>query len=96
MLPTVQFNNEVRFKADEIDDVPPNRRLPAEFVTTQAVGAEMLPQDAFGVGGIGAEVSGVGRGHVGWWIETFRIVLSLPLSLALSHKGRGDDGREAD
>ena len=78
MLPTVQFNNEARFKADEIDDVPPDRRLPAEFVTTQAVGAEMLPQDAFGVGGIGAEVSGVGRGHVGWWIETLGLFSPSP------------------
>ena len=43
MLPPVQFDDEAGFKANEIDDVPSNRRLPAEFVTTQPIGTKMLP-----------------------------------------------------
>ena len=78
MLPSVQFDDEAHFKADEIDDVPSNGRLPAEFMTTEPIGAEMSPQNTLGIGRMSAEMAGVGRSHVGEWSKDGEGILYRP------------------
>ena len=95
MFPSVQFDNETHFKADEIGNVSSNGGLPAEFMTLEPRGAEMSPQNTLGIGRVSAEMAGVGRSHVGEWLKMVEGILYRPLSLTLSHKGRGDRGREA-
>ena len=94
MLPSVQFHDEAHFKADEIDNVSSNGGLPAEFMTTEPIGVEMSPQNTLGIGRMSAEMAGVGRSHVGEWLKMVEGVLYRPLSLTLSHEGRGNKGRE--
>jgi hypothetical protein len=50
MLPTIEFDNEPTFDASEIGEVPADRMLPAELVSTQLTGAKSLPDRAFSVG----------------------------------------------
>ena len=80
MLPTVQFDDEVNFKADEIGNVSSNGYLPEKFMTTEPIGAEISPQNTFGVGRVNAEMAGVGRSHVEGWIKMVGGVLYCPLS----------------
>ena len=65
MLPTVQFDDEADFKADEIGNVSSNGYLPEKFMTTEPIGEEM---------------AGVGRSHVEGWIKMVGGVLYCPLS----------------
>ncbi|BAM89343.1 hypothetical protein S58_33470 [Bradyrhizobium oligotrophicum S58] len=55
MLAAVDFDHELRFAADEIDDEGSDLRLPAEVRTGELdVVAEALPKDPFSFGRFGA------------------------------------------
>ena len=65
MLPAINFNDQLLFKAHKIDDVSANWRLPAEFMTEKFPSSDGLPELAFGVCHVFAEGFGVlvGCGH---------------------------------
>ena len=50
MLPTIEFDNEPTIDASKIGEIPADRILPAELVSTQLTGAKSLPDRAFSVG----------------------------------------------
>lgn len=50
MLPAIEFDNQIRFMADEIDDITSNRFLPLEFQGQKAMRAQVMPQPLFGIG----------------------------------------------
>jgi hypothetical protein len=50
MLTAVDFDDELRLGADEIDDVSVDRDLPLEFPTGEAAVTQAKPQQALGVG----------------------------------------------
>jgi hypothetical protein len=49
VLPSVKFDNQRSFDADEIDNVSGNRKLTPELETAQAPSTQMRPQEAFDV-----------------------------------------------
>lgn len=79
MLAAVNFNNEFGVEATEISDVRTNGNLPAEFEACKAPVAQQRPQSPLGIGLISPEETRARYAHE-----------VCPLTLALSHKGRGD------
>jgi hypothetical protein len=72
MLAAVEFDDELLFGACEIGDAVADRVLAAEFVEGKAV-AEGAPENAFGVGGVGAKFAGdqtSASEFVGWHSPT--------------------------
>jgi hypothetical protein len=49
MLPTVQFDNQLRLQAGEIGDVVADGYLAPEAVTSELAAAQIAPQVAFGI-----------------------------------------------
>lgn len=47
MLHAVNFDDEVPFEADEVNNVTANRVLPAEAKSAQSILAQLGPEDAF-------------------------------------------------
>ena len=79
MLAAVNFDNEFGVEATEISNVRTNRNLPAEFEALETPVAQQRPQPPLRIGLIAPEETRARYAHkVG------------PLTLALSHKGRGD------
>ena len=64
MLPTVDLNDQPRFEADEIKDVAVEGNLPFELQPFELFVAKRLPEQGFGLGGVGAD--GTGEGAVTW------------------------------
>ena len=79
MLAAVNFDNEFGVEATEISDVRTNGNLPAEFDACKAPVAQQRPQSPLGIGLISPEETRARYAHE-----------VCPLTLALSHKGRGD------
>ena len=50
MLAAVQFNDQMRFGADEIGNVGAKRMLAAEAEAAQLMATKMEPETGFGVG----------------------------------------------
>lgn len=59
MLPAIDLNDEAPFKADEINDVSPNRHLTLEFEALKSVGAQPIPELPLGIRHIGAQSFGL-------------------------------------
>ena len=59
MLPAIDLNDEAPFKADEINDVSPNRHLTLEFEALKSVGAQPIPKLPLGIRHIGAQSFGL-------------------------------------
>ncbi len=49
MLSAVEFDNEMRISAEEIDDETIKRKLPTKFPSAQAAIAQPEPQNPFGI-----------------------------------------------
>ena len=56
VLPTIQFDDQSLFDADEIDDVAPERFLPFELQAHEAVGTQVIPEFLLGVGLVAAKL----------------------------------------
>ena len=54
MLPAIQFNDQLLLQTDEIEHEIVERVLAAKF-DTELLAAQMLPKQAFGIGGVVAE-----------------------------------------
>jgi hypothetical protein len=52
MRGAIQFNGNLAFHAEEIDNIPPNAVLPAEFSAQELFALKVLPQNAFCCGWI--------------------------------------------
>lgn len=50
MLAAIDLDCELLIDASEVQDIRPERMLPAEFVTTQLPVAQQSPQPPFGIG----------------------------------------------
>ncbi len=50
MLPSIDFDNKAMFKADEIDDIWPDRVLAAESESGGPARAQVVPESKFGFG----------------------------------------------
>ena len=50
MLAAVEFDDELKFVAIEVDDVMAERDLPAEFEIAELTIAEVRPKQRFGIG----------------------------------------------
>jgi hypothetical protein len=49
MLPAVEFNDQMRIGAAEVDDEAIDRKLPSEFPTAETAVAQPKPQQTLGV-----------------------------------------------
>src|SRR5262245_47788896 len=49
VLAAIQFDDQSRLKANEIDDIVTYRLLPLEFKTLESMSAQFAPDDSFGV-----------------------------------------------
>ena len=58
MLPAVQFDDEFLFETDKVDNVISDGLLASEFEALRLFGAQMLPQQSLGVGGVFAQTLG--------------------------------------
>ena len=61
MLPAIQFDDDVPFAACEVGDVPADWELAGELRAFQLARAEMPPEQLFGVGAAGSELTHYGR-----------------------------------
>ena len=86
MLAAVSFHDDVFFKADKIGDEKADLLLPPEFQTVELFGFQMAPQETLCISRVFSELF-CGLCQVD---GNLFFPLSLALSLALSHKGRGD------
>jgi len=50
MLPAIDFDDQPRLNANEIDDVMPNWNLTSKLPAFQALGAQLLPERLFSIG----------------------------------------------
>ena len=64
MLAAVDFDDQPRLEADEVEDVAVERHLALEFQAFELLVAESLPQDVLGLGRVGPHRAG--EGAVGW------------------------------
>lgn len=58
VLPTINFDDDVFFKADKVHDIISNDVLSAEFEILELPFAQMIPYLALGIGHARAEGSG--------------------------------------
>ena len=78
MLAAIRLDDQARAEVHEVDDVGTDRLLATEFLTVQAMGAQVLPQPLLGVGHVLTQGFG----------EFARV--HTPLPQPLSRKGRGE------
>jgi hypothetical protein len=57
VLPTIEFDYQAGFQANEIDNKPVQRMLPTKFEPHQSTPTQMLPKRALGVGASGSQES---------------------------------------
>jgi len=57
MLSTIEFNHQLGFKTDEIDDVTTNQILTLKLVTGQSPIPDCVPELSFSIRGIAAHFS---------------------------------------
>jgi hypothetical protein len=50
MLSTVDFDNDLLIKANEVRDIRSDRRLPLELGGAKSVRAQKIPKPVFGIG----------------------------------------------
>ena len=65
MLPAFQPDDDLHFQAHEVDNIVPDRTLPAEFVAVNLAAAKFPPKAPLGIGRIFSERSGALDGHSG-------------------------------
>jgi len=59
MLASVQFNDEIMFQTDKIDDIRPDGFLTFEFEAKKSMAPQVIPQPGFCVCHVAAQVFGV-------------------------------------
>ena len=64
MLATIEFHDQTAFETDEVDDVGPDRCLPAKPASVELAMTQMMPQASLGIGHILAEVPRKVAAHV--------------------------------
>jgi hypothetical protein len=75
MLRTVEFDDQLDRKANEVNHVGANRRLATELMAVELPGAEEMPKAFFGAGGLARSERAKSR----WsWSRYMRLVYPLP------------------
>ena len=74
MLTAVDLDDELPFKADEVENVVLKGDLPSKFVFCEASIAEQTPHRQFGVGGLVAHflretAEALGDRSMAWWLQ---------------------------
>jgi hypothetical protein len=59
VLPTIQLDNQPRFDAGEIGDIPRNGMLTPEFESAEIASTQEPPKMAFGIGKVAAQGAGI-------------------------------------
>jgi hypothetical protein len=63
VLSAVEFNDKLALEADEIDDVPPNRRLTPDLAAGKLPVSQSIPEALLGFGLSKAQIAGAGGTH---------------------------------
>jgi hypothetical protein len=50
VLPSIGFDDQARTEVHEVNDIRPDGLLPAEFLSVQTMGAEVMPEQSLRVG----------------------------------------------
>jgi hypothetical protein len=56
MLAAIEFNDQASLKADEINNIVTDRRLPAKSAPVEIAPAKFIPERALGIGQVPAQV----------------------------------------
>ena len=86
MLSTIKFDNEAEFMANKVCNIASDDFLSLEFALIYLFASELLPKDFFAIGLVFAECFCVMSKCCFQRVDSFLV----PLSLTLSHQGRGD------
>jgi hypothetical protein len=67
MLTSINFDDQARLEADEVDDVGADRVLSAKLRSHHAMRSQLVPQTLLCIGRLGAQgASETSRWHRGW------------------------------